>query len=463
MRGSQITTSKTTKRYPLVQSSALQIFLILLVPLLIATIHVYRLGVEVVTAYEANQLKTMMKRSVETSTELIHIDGEKNAEEGHYLDLAVAMQKIDELDFFSVADQEDGSENSNKSTVDLKQAGLQFWYVVDRGDGRILLVDKTASTRRELTEEENLFVRCREAVEDTSAIQWEDGGTYFCLFMQSIDSPLTFNGSPLLYNIANAHIGMLVEGDLSFVEDSVRERVFVYVVVLFGALLVIIAAMCVSVHRYLRVLRDMSGIMQSYRIQRNPIVDEFRKRLSVFRKQSRDSELKDLTESFYVMAVNLIDYQETVGSIKNQYEPFVPEALLGMFHEEDPLYVRPGDTAEFAGTFLKVRFECCDVEDTSLLCGKVCEIVSSKGGIVVHIAEAEMEAIFPASKSGEADTCEAERAGRESAELIRNLEKNKAEIGTIRTELRHGLFCLQVIGCEKRRAVRLIEKGIRNA
>ncbi len=463
MRGSSVSTPKTKKGYPITQSVAAELFLLLLIPLLIAAVHVYRLGVAAISGYEANQLKTMMARSAETGTELIHMEDNKIAEEGRYLDLAEAMEKVDAIDFISIANREDGGDGWIKTTVDLEQANLQFWYVVVRGDGRALLVDNTAGTSRELTEEENLFEKCSEAIVDTKAVQWEDDGAYYCLFLHQLDGPLTFDGSPLLYNVADANIGMLVQGDLSFVEDSVRDRVFVYVLILYGLLLVIVTVMCVSVHRSLRVLRNMSGIMQRYRLKQDPLMDELKEQLSIVRSRAEDNELKDLTESFYIMAVNLIDYQDTVDSIMNRYEPFVPEALLRLLHKADPLSVRPGDMAELTGDILQVCFEQCETTDHKLLSEEACKIIKEKGGIVLYIAQSELHAIFPMSEDNADGISKARNAAEEASELIYDLDKDNANAETISIRIRHGVFCLQVIGSEKRMAIRLAEKGSRNA
>ena len=472
MRGTPVTTPKTKKGYPLTQSAALEIFLILLIPLLIAAVHVYRLGVTAITKYEANQLKTMMARSAETGTDLIYMEGRKAEEEGHYLDLAEAIEEIDAIDFVSIADQKDNGSGIDKSAVGLEQANLQFWYVVVSEDDKILLVENTAGSSRELTEDDDMLMKCRKAAEDTKAVQWEDKGSYFCMFLQPLNCPLIYADTPLLHNASGANIGMLVKCDLSFIEDSVKGRALLYVIILYGALLIIITAMCLSVHRSLRVLRDMSVMMRKYRLRQNPVMDELKSSLSVIRRRARDNELKDLTESFYVMTVNLIDYQDTVESIKNQYEPFVPEALLGLFNKEDLLDIKPGDTAEISGAWLQVRFESsetadadtlCKKADNNPLCAEVCDIIKDKGGVVVHIAQSGLEAIFPVNGSSADDAFEAEHAGEDASELIQSLKKDKTGARAIVTGLRHGVFCLTVIGSEKRMAIRLTEKGSCNA
>ncbi len=439
--------------------AALEIFIILLIPLTLAAVHMYRIGVSAMVSYEAKQLKTMMVRSAETGTELIHMEGRRTAEEGRYLDLAEAMEKIDAIDFGPISDQNDGENGREKSTIALEQAKLQFWYLVVRGDGRTLLVDSTAGTSRELTEDEDLFVKCSEAAAGSGAVQWEHEGAYFSLFLEPIDGPLTFEGSPLLYNVADGSIGMFVKGDLSFVEDSVRGRVLMYVLILYGLLLIILAVMCMSVHRSLRVLRDMRGMMQRYRLEQKPIKEELKRLKAIVRKQGGDNELKNLAESFYAMAGNLQDYQDTVDSIRNKYEPFVPEAVLSKLCRKNPLDIRPGDTAEITGDLLELRFEpSCESTDSNRLLAEACELIMSKGGMVVCIAESGLKAIFPLTGSGAADTSGSESAAEEAAELIQNLRRDNTVAETIRTELRHGTYRLQVIGSAKRMTIRLDEK-----
>lgn len=463
MQSSPVTTPKTKKEYMVATPAALEIFLILLIPLFAAAVHVYRIGVKAMTDYEANQLKTMMVRSVGTGTEMIYLEGKKTAAEGRYLDLGAAMEKVDAIDFASIGASKEDDDGQSRTSVDLEQADLQFWYLVVRGNGRILLVDSTAGTSRELTGEETLFLKCREAAEGSEGIQWAEDGSYFCLFLQPLNGPVTYDGSPLLYNVAGARIGMLVKGNLSFVDDSVRQRVLGYVLALCGFLLIFIIAMCLSVHRYLRVLRDMGWIMQRYRLLQNAITEEIRERLAIVRRRSKDSELKDLVESFYAMACNLQDYWETVESIKSKYEPFAPEALLGLLRKGDSLDVRPGDTAEVAGALLKVRLDPWEPADTNPLCAAVCEIISSSGGIIVRTAGSGIEAIFPAAGSDAEDLSEAERAGQEASDQIQNLGIDETDGVTIVTKVWRGVFCLRVIGSEKRMDVRLAGKGNRNA
>lgn len=464
MQGSPVITPKTKKGYLVATPAALEIFLILLIPVFLAAVHVYRLGVTSMTDYETNQLKTMMVRSVGTGTEMIYLEGKKAAAEGRYLDLGAAIEKVDAIDFASIGAGKDG-EDGTRTTVDLEQANLQFWYLVIRGNGRILLVDSTAGTSRELTEEETLFIKCREAAEGNGGAQWVDDESQYCLFLQPLDGPVRYDGSPLLYNIAGAQIGMLVKGDLSFVDDSVRGRVTLYVLCLSAFLLIIITAMCVSIHRYLRVLRDMGWIMQRYRLQQysDMLMEELRKRMAMVRRRSRDSELKDLVESFYAMICNLQDYRDTVESIKNQYEPFVPEELLCLFHREVALDVRPGSRAELDGAVLKVHFEPCRLGEDNPLCAAVCELIRSKGGVVIHIAKSGIEAVFPAAGNDADGRFEAEHAGQEAAEKIQSLSTDGTGVRTIATKVWCGTFCLRVIGCEKRMAIRLTEKGERNA
>lgn len=464
MQGSPVITPKTKKGYLVAMPAALEIFLILLIPVFLAAVHVYRLGVTSMTDYETKQLKNMMVRSVGTGTEMIYLEGKKSAAEGRYLDLGSAIEKVDAIDFASISAGKDG-EGGTRTTVDLEQANLQFWYLVIRGNGRILLVDSTAGTTRELTEEETLFIKCREAAEGNGGVQWEDEESHFCLFLQPLDGPVRYDGSPLLYNIAGAQIGMLVKGDLSFVDVSVRKRVTVYVLGLSALLLFIITAMCVSIHRYLWVLRDMSWIMRRYRLQQYSamLMEELGKRMAIVRRRSKDSELKELVESFYAMICNLQDYRDTVESIRNQYEPFVPEALVRLFHGEESLDVRPGNRAELDGTVLRVHFEPYRLEEDNLLCAAACEIISSEGGIVVRIAKSGIEAVFPAAGT-RADACyEAERAGQEAAEQIQGLRIDETGVQTIATKVWRGTFCLRVIGSKKRMAIRLTEKGERHA
>ncbi len=453
MQGSPVTVSKKKKGFLMTPSAALQIFVILLVPLVLAAVHVYRIGVTAMTDYETNQLKNMMVRSVGTGTELIYMEGKKAAAEGRYLDLGEAMDKIDTIDFASIGDPQDG--DGKRTTVDLEQANLQFCYLVVRGNGRILLVDGTAGTSRELTEEETLFTRCREAAENGDSAQWEDEESFYCLFLQPLNGPVRYEGSPLLYNVAGAQIGMVVKGDLSFVEGSVRERVLWYVLALCGFLLLFITALCVSVHRYLRVLRDMGRMMQRYRLKQYSIMEELKNCMTVIRKQNKGNELRDLAESFYAMACNLQDYRDTVENIKNRYEPFVTEKLLRLFNNENPQEVRPGDRAEITGALLHVDFAPYEPEEANTLCGAACEIISSKGGIAVHIVKAEIEAIFPAVRSGAEEISKAEKAAGEAAELIQGLRKEETDLYTIAAKVQCGAFCLQVIGSEKRMDIHL--------
>ncbi len=453
MQGSPVTVSKKKKGFLITPPAALQIFLILLVALVIAAVHVYKLGVKAMTDYETNQVKNMMVRSVGTGTEMIYLEGKRTAAEGRYLDLGAAMKKIDAIDFVSNGRQEEDGENG--ITVNLRKANLQFWYLVVRGNGRILLVDSTAGTSRELTEEEALYSKCHEAAESSGGVQWEDEGSYFSLFLQPLNGPVRYDGSPLLYNVAGAQIGMVVKGDLSFVEDSVRERVLLYVLLLCGFLLLFIIGVCVSVHRYLWVLRDIGRMMRRNRLEQFSIMEELKKRMSVIRKRSKDSEMKDLAESFYAMACNLQDYRDTVENIKSRYEPFAPEALLFLFHKENPLDVRPGDETEIAGALLHVDLAPYGPEEANTLCGAACEIISSKGGIAVHIAKAGIEAIFPASGSGAEETSKAERAAKEAAECIQDLEKEETDTCAITAKVQSGTFCLQVIGSERRMEIRL--------
>ncbi len=460
MSGRHLNDRKTERGFFLAVPAALELMIIFALLLTAAAVYVCHTGTRVFYDYELSHVRGMIENSVDTAAQQVWLTGVRAQREEKPLDLEPFLTGTEEDAQggrgFRFAALSPGKETELEKGI--RETGLSFQYLLLRGDGRVLCIDTGDGEVRELGADDRICRLARESLNGGQSLLWNGEGQV--LSMRPADFPVVFGGKMLLYNPAGSGIGIIGSADLSSIRSDCARRAGRSVGALFGIVGVILVFLCFAVHRSLRVFRSMQRVMAAFR-KGEDLHGDFTE--SIRREQEgKKDDFAELSGMICVMADSLMDYRDTVDTIRRRYEPFVPEAILGLFGKEKLLDVAPGDTAEVRGVLLNAVFEpsaegregagrCSDSPQYAA----ACEIITGKGGIVTAFADRSLTALF--TGDGAASASEAE-------ELIRALKLEENGVREIRLSREEGCFRFRVDGCPGRMAIRMEKtEGVANA
>jgi len=449
--------------------AGLEILLLLTGLLFLAAVQVFLLQQRSFYEYEMKHTRSLIDRCIEIGTEQIHEEGMVAAKEGGSLDLGAVIDRINSIDLPSL--REKNAAQSGDASTRFENAGIHVQYLILRGDGRALEIDGADASIRELDPDDPFLLYGRRSLQNSRMEQWmlkDDGKTTqeitsgsgshreeYRLQVLPAECQIHFGEQTLLYRYEGAGVGIVGSADLSSIRVQTMQRSLKVTGRFFGVLWICTLLFCLLVHRSLALFRTIRGAMHTFTVGRLPSLEKLRTLFRLDRSLYRD-EIKKLTDSFLLMSGRLEDYRDSVETLRNRYEPFIPGSLTAVFGKKELPEIVPGDAAACQGERFSVLFEpeagaMEQPERRNRLYSAVCEIISGKGGIVTAFTEEGLEAVFPAGKapgSGSSDP-----AG-EAAALICALKTEETGVSDIQITRKPGTYRLRVIGHPLRMMIR---------
>ena len=462
MSGRTIKDRKTGRGPFLVIPMALQIFLVLTMLTLLMGHAVYRMQLKGFLEYELDNYQEMMELCVRTGVNQIRLESSGAVRNGKPLDLESLHERIAGVEFDPAMSREGLSRGWKASEYSFPDSSLYFQYLVLRGDGRALLIDGYSGLMKELEGEDTLGDYGWQAFRSGTLVKGtltdgREGGpeksgepdpeAYVLAEVIPAETIITYGTHTLLFNHVGAGIGMACRADTSVLRAGCRNRALTNTAVTFGVSWLLVIGICLLVHRSMRILRVMHRVMRRFRNGEDEVLDNESRALFLPDRTKPREEMTDLSESFYVMANGLRQYHDSVESIRERYEAFVPKVLSALFDTKDVLKIGPGDEARVSGSSLEVRF-IFDPEADSAQTEKIpviaAEMIEGKGGLVTALDETGLTAVFPGSTGPD-----------EAVELLQSLTEKESGLTDFLRRTDTGEFCVRIIGSQERMAFSL--------
>ncbi|MCR5371104.1 MAG: hypothetical protein K6E83_10380 [Clostridium sp.] len=466
MSGRTIKNRKTGRGTSLIVPLALQIFLVLTLMTVLMGNAVYRMQLKGFQDYELKNYQDMMEMCVRTGVNQIRLEKSVALRNGKPLDLESLHDRIAGVEFDPAQFEGNPVPDRKWDTpgYSLRNASLYFQLLVLRGDGKTLLIDGYSGLMKELDKgdvlgeygwqsyKKDMLVKGTVAGSEDDGEEDPDGSepeAYALISVIPAETIITYGEHTLLFNHAGAGVGMACRADTSALREHCRSRALKNSMITFGISWLAVILMCLYVHRSMRPLRAMQYFMRRFRLEGDEVLKE--KNWAQFlpdRTKPRE-EMTDLSESFYVMANSLRQYHDSVESIRERYEAFVPAVLDALFDTEDVLKIEPGNETRVSGSSLEVLFiydSAAEKVQKARVAVIAAEMAEGKGGLITALDESGLTALFPGGTRPD-----------EAVELIRSLPAKEIGLKDIRWKTDTGDFCVRLIGSQERMAF-LLEK-----
>ncbi len=466
MSGRTIKNRKNGRGTFLMIPMALQIFLVLTLLTMLMGNAVYRMQLKGFQDYELENYREMMEMCVRTGVNQIRLESRRALLDREPLDLESLHDRIAGVEFDPALFEEGLNPNRRWDWTEygFRDNSLYFQCLILRGDGRTLLLDGYSGLMKELDRGDSLgdygWQSFREGTlvkgnaagsgeEGEEAADSSDSEAYVLTEVIPAETIITYGDQTLLFNHAGAGIGIACRADTSALRERCRNRAMTNTGITFGVSWLAVIAICLCVHWSVRPLRAMQYFMRRFRNEGDEVLNEKGWALFLPDRTKPREEMTDLSESFYVMADSLRQYHDSVESIRERYEAFVPAVLDALFETEDVLKIAPGNEARVSGSSLEVQFlydSAAETAQTARIPIIAAEMAEGKGGLITALDESGLTAVFPGKIRPD-----------EALELIRGIPAKENGLKDIRWKTDTGDFCVRLIGSQERMAF-LLEK-----
>ena len=453
---------------------ALEILCLLTLLLVLTGGQVYRIQRNGFEKFELDNYRKAMELITETGVQQIRLESRRAVQRGSSVDLEDLKDRIGGIKLDPDMVQVNGERLwFTEREIDLRDSSLYFQYLILRGDGETLLIDGYSGLMKQLGADDAQALYGWEAFRKGEQVSWnaaeseeETQSMVYCLAdVIPAEGPVRFGDNTVLFNHAGAGIGLVCRVNTSAIHQGCSLRAMKITLMSFGTIWGVVLLLCLRVDVFMKLLRIMQRIMRRFRNGEDDALDEKSRAIFLPDRTRPREEMTDLAESFYVMAGSLRQYRDSVESIRETFEPFVPSVLYALFDTEDVLKVAPGDESVVRGSSLELQFVYSEAEEpaaapvsgeallpaenTAASAGKripfiAAEIVEGKGGLLISLGMYGLTAVF------RDQTCPGE-----VLELILGLKQKESSLKDIIWKTDTGTFCVRIIGTPDRMAFTL--------
>ena len=320
----------------------------------------------------------------------------------------------------------------------------------DRGEP-VKVLDETGEHLVDLDMESEIGKAVEEALSVQKVVErvFEDrkSRTRAMFFMLPISKPVRYGSLP----ICRGGEGSALVLCASIPEDETeknftRQTMFATSIGMIGMCL-ILAVLCSMLYRELSALTPIRKSLEAAAEGRR---EENWKDIQNALKRTKTPELADLLESFQLMSESSKEYQSSVSSITELYDPILPKTLLDWFGKSDIREISHGDRALVTGTAMLLTFEDIPGAEISfparnILISRAVDAIMDNGGIVTSLEYRHVLAMFPGDS----------KDAIEAAEDVLSLKKEKSGISRVLVSCHRGTIPFTMVGTKECMMVRM--------
>ena len=294
-----------------------------------------------------------------------------------------------------------------------------------------------------------------EKVPDRSLMEtsytWNNTKYYSCFMPAMTPKPVRFRDILLSDGSKGSCVLICGQQVYTVTEKMVNFHVVRATLIIYLALLIVVIFICLGVSWALRGPRRIHKSIRSMRKSNYAPFENDR----TFQSSAIAPEIKELTESFQLMFLSIQEYQGSISSIRELYEPLLPAALLDLFGHGDIREIRPGDTTRIRGTKVDLYLEedaknSGTNSERNCYLKKLLDLLSADGLIV-----AELDADHISAVRCDADTEYSEHVSRDLLPKLYEADRAGTGLMALRAEITEGEFLLTLTGIPEHMAIRM--------